>query len=34
MFAYVEGAIRWRAGVAEHAFILITDQYPPFRLRS
>jgi hypothetical protein len=33
MFDYVEGAIRWHARVAGYAFILITDQYPPFRLR-
>jgi hypothetical protein len=33
MFDYVRGAIRCHARVAGYAFILITDQYPPFRLR-
>lgn len=34
IFEYVEGAIRWHARVAGYAFILITDQYPPFQLRA
>ena len=33
MFDYVEGAIRWHDRVAGYAFILVTDRYPPFRLR-
>jgi hypothetical protein len=33
MFDYVEGVIRWHNRVACYAFILVTDQYPPFRLR-
>jgi Domain of unknown function (DUF4389) len=33
IFGYVEGVIRWHNRVAGYAFILITDRYPPFRLR-
>ncbi len=33
MFGYIEGAIRWHDRVAAYAFILVTDRYPPFRLR-
>ncbi|MDX6254449.1 MAG: hypothetical protein QOJ11_783 [Frankiales bacterium] len=33
LFSYVEGVIRWHNRVVGYAFILITDQYPPFRLR-
>jgi Domain of unknown function (DUF4389) len=32
IFNYVEGVIRWHSRVAGYAFILVTDQYPPFRL--
>ena len=32
LFAFVEGVIRWNSRVAAYAFILVTDQYPPFRL--
>jgi hypothetical protein len=32
MFDFVEGVIRWHNRVVGYAFILITDQYPPFRL--
>jgi Domain of unknown function (DUF4389) len=32
MFGFVEGVIRWNLRVAGYALILITDQYPPFRL--
>ena len=34
LFDYVEGVIRWHNRVVGYAFILITDQYPPFQLRS
>ena len=33
MFHYVEGVIRWHNRVVGYAFVLVTDQYPPFRLR-
>jgi hypothetical protein len=32
LFGYIEGVIRWHNRVAAYAFILVTDQYPPFRL--
>lgn len=32
MFTFVEGVIRWQNRVAGYAFLLVTDQYPPFRL--
>ena len=32
MFDFVEGVIRWNNRVIAYAFILVTDQYPPFRL--
>jgi hypothetical protein len=32
-FNYVEGVIRWHNRVVAYAFVLVTDQYPPFRLR-
>ena len=34
MFDFVEGVIRWNVRVAGYALVLITDQYPPFRLAS
>jgi hypothetical protein len=34
VFNYVEGVIRWANRVAGYAFILVTDRYPPFRLRA
>jgi hypothetical protein len=33
IFTYVEGVVRWHNRVVGYAFILVTDQYPPFRLR-
>ena len=33
IFDYVEGVIRWHNRVVGYAFILVTDGYPPFRLR-
>ena len=33
MFDYVEGVMRWHNRVVGYAFILVTDEYPPFRLR-
>src|SRR5438270_920081 len=32
LFDYVEGVIRWHNRVIGYALILITDEYPPFRL--
>ena len=32
MFDFVEGVIRWHNRVLAYAFVLVTDQYPPFRL--
>jgi hypothetical protein len=33
LFDYVEGVIRWHNRVVAYALILVTDDYPPFRLR-
>ena len=33
LFDYVEGVMRWHNRVVGYAFALVTDQYPPFRLR-
>ena len=32
LFDFVEGVIRWHNRVIAYAFVLVTDQYPPFRL--
>jgi hypothetical protein len=32
IFGYVEGVIRWHNRVVAYALILVTDDYPPFRL--
>jgi hypothetical protein len=32
MFDYIEGVMRWHNRVVGYAFILVTDEYPPFRL--
>jgi Domain of unknown function (DUF4389) len=33
LFDFVEGVLRWHNRVVAYAFILVTDEYPPFRLR-
>jgi Domain of unknown function (DUF4389) len=32
LFDYVEGVIRWHNRVVGYALVLVTDEYPPFRL--
>lgn len=32
LFDYIEGVLRWHNRVIGYAFVLITDEYPPFRL--
>lgn len=32
MFEFIEGVIRWHNRVIAYALVLVTDQYPPFRL--
>ena len=34
LFNFVEGVIRWANRVLGYAFLLVTDRYPPFRLRA
>jgi hypothetical protein len=34
LFDYVLGVLRWGNRVAGYAFVLVTDEYPPFRLSS
>ena len=33
LFDYLEGVMRWHNRVLGYAFTLVTDKYPPFRLR-
>ena len=33
LFDYVVGVTRWHNRVVGYAFILVTDEYPPFRLQ-
>jgi hypothetical protein len=33
LFDYIEGVIRWHNRVVGYALVLVTDAYPPFRLR-
>lgn len=32
LFRFVEGVMRWNVRVVGYAYLLVTDQYPPFRL--
>jgi hypothetical protein len=34
LFDYVEGVLRWHNRVMAYALVLVTDEYPPFRLRA
>jgi len=33
LFEFVEGVLRWHNRVVAYALVLVTDEYPPFRLR-
>lgn len=30
---FVDGVLRWHNRVVAYAFVLVTDEYPPFQLR-
>jgi VanZ family protein len=32
IFTFIEGILRWNLRVVGYAFVLVTDEYPPFRL--
>jgi hypothetical protein len=32
LFTFVEGVLRWHNRVLAYAFLLVTDDYPPFQL--
>jgi hypothetical protein len=32
LFDFVEGTFRWGQRVVGYAFLMVTDEYPPFRL--
>jgi len=34
LFTFVEGVLRWGNRVGAYAFLMVTDQYPPFRLEA
>jgi len=34
LFDYVEGVMRWAQRVVAYAFLLVTDEYPPFSLNA
>jgi hypothetical protein len=33
LFDYVQGVVRWHNRVVAYAFLMVTDEYPPFTLR-
>jgi hypothetical protein len=33
LFDYLVGVGRWHSRVVGYAFVLVTDEYPPFRLK-
>jgi hypothetical protein len=34
LFRFIEGVLRYAARVLGYAFMLVTDEYPPFQLRA